>query len=154
MTIAQISSRCTTFPGMAFSVLLDVSPDAPWGHADARTARNGTFRAQWRARIAHREGHIYPHEGHITQGASGMCFAPQDCPRARKNVTHVVTILCVQGAPLAPLSLPRHARFSVIPRSYVPILWNIILVSLSFAEYYSMECIIMQNIILKCIKSA
>ena len=43
-------------------------------------------------------------------------------PHARKSVMHIVTILCVQGAPRAPLSLPRHARFSLLTRPYVPIL--------------------------------
>ena len=63
--------------------------------------------------------------------------APHDCPRSRKNVTHVVTILCVQGAPRYPPLLPIHARFSILTRPYVPILWTFILVSLNFAEYYS-----------------
>ena len=58
-------------------------------------------------------------------------------PHARKSVTHIVTILCVQGAPRGSLSLPRDARFSLLTRPYVPILLTFILVSLNFAEYYS-----------------
>ena len=82
------------------------------------------------ARFAPNEGHV----SHIVKGtytpmkgASRMARQERvsrthEGPHARKSVTHIVTILCVQGAPRYPLSLPRHARFSVIPRSYVPIL--------------------------------
>ena len=77
--------------------------------------------------------HFAPREGHILRIVNGASRTSrralqervsrlQDRPRARKNVTHIVTILCVQGAPRAPLSLPRHARFSIITRPYVPIL--------------------------------
>ena len=81
--------------------------------------------------------HFAPHEGHISHIVNGK-YTPvngtsrrarqervsrtQEGPRARKNVTHIVTILCVQGAPRAPLSLPRHARFTLPTRPYVPIL--------------------------------
>ena len=74
-----------------------------------------------------------PHEGHVSHPMKGTfrtsrrarqerisCL--QDRPRARKNVTHIVTILCVQGAPRVPSLLPIHARFSILTRPYVPIL--------------------------------
>ena len=74
-----------------------------------------------------------PHEGrvsHIVKGTSRVSRRARqervsrthEGPRARKNVTHIVTILCVQGAPRVPPLLPRHARFSLLARSYVPIL--------------------------------
>lgn len=70
---------------------------------DAQIARKGTFCASSRARQERVSRH-------------------QEGPRARKNVTHIVTILCVQGAPRATQLLPRHARFSLLSRPYVPIL--------------------------------
>ena len=66
---------------------------------DAQMARKGAFR--------------YPMKG--TSRASRRARQErvprqQEGPRARKNVTHIVTILCVQGAPRYLLSLPRQAH--------------------------------------------
>ena len=72
------------------------------------------------APFAHHEGNIF----RLLNGASRSSrmarqerFSRQnEVPHARKNVTHIVTILCVQGAPRYLLSLLRHTpNFSFFP---------------------------------------
>ena len=85
---------------------------------DAQTARNVTFRAP-------RKGLAHPVKG--TSRPSRMArqervSRTQEGPRARKNVTHIVTILCVQGSPRGPLSLPIYPNKHPFFLSKFPIL--------------------------------
>ena len=99
VTIAQISSLWPTCPGTDRSAPL-------YGLVMPRLFSLEHF--------AHREGHI----SRITQGTPRASLRarqervspPHEGPRARKNVTHIVTILCVQGAPRYPPLLPRYTN--------------------------------------------
>ena len=78
------------------------------------------------AHFAHREGHIsLPMNG--TSRTSRRALKervswPQEGPRARKNVTHIVTILCFQGAPRVTLLLPIYPPTDSFFLSKFPIL--------------------------------
>ena len=62
-----------------------------------------------------------PHEGHIFRPMNGTSRTSRrarkervsrrnEGPHARKCVTHIVTILCFQGAPRVPPLLPRYTN--------------------------------------------